>query len=479
MRITPGTNISRDTLRAFAVFEGLDDSQLDWLRENSERMDVAVDEVITRVGDPTDWMYVLIEGSFQWRFGVSGQTTLFTETKAGTVGGMLPFSRAVRNGGEARAVADSVGMRLHKDRFDEMLKRIPVLGPRLVAVMSDRVRRSTQFIDQREKMSALGKLAAGLAHELNNPASALKRSASQLVERMGRIQQIAPELMVRDISKEDVAAAVAFRNRMMHREGAEELTSIKRGEREDEVSDWLEQRGVPEPWVMAEQMVSMGVTLAELDEFEAGVRADGPTLPLALQWIEGSAVAYMLVREILSAADRISHLVQSIKVHAHMDRNPDKQEIDIRDGIESTLTILNHKLRKKAIVVKRDFAADMPKVMAYPGELNQVWTNLIDNAIDAMDEGGTLTINVGREGACVCAKICDTGHGIPDDIKTRIFEPFFTTKSMGDGTGLGLDIVQRIVTQQHGGDIRVESAPGRTCFTVWFPLGKAPLTAGR
>jgi signal transduction histidine kinase len=177
----------------------------------------------------------------------------------------------------------------------------------------------------------------------------------------------------------------------------------------------------------------------------------------------------MLVREILSAADRISHLVSSIKVHAHMDRNPDKQDIDIRDGIESTLTILGHKLRKKSIVLKREFS-DMPKVPAYPGELNQVWTNLIDNAIDAMDEGGTLTITTAREGACVCAKVCDTGHGIPPDVVKRIFEPFFTTKGIGEGTGLGLDIVHRIVTIQHGGDIEVKSQPGNTCFTVWFPL---------
>jgi signal transduction histidine kinase len=470
MRITPGKDIPRDTLKPLEIFEGLDDAQLDWLREHGERMEAAPDDVIVRPGDPADYMYVLLTGSFQWTFGAGGQNTVVTESRSGAVGGMLPYSRAVRNNGSAVSIEESSALRIHKDRFHDMLHRIPALGQRLVSIMSDRVKRSTQFVDQREKMSALGKLAAGLAHELNNPASALKRTANELVDRMNRIQRIAPELMVRDVRKEDIEAAVKFRNHMIKREGAESLSAVARGEREDEVADWLEDHQVPEPWVMAEQLVSMGVTMKELDEFAAAVKADGATLPLALQWIEGSAVAHLLVREILSAADRISHLVQSIKVHSHLDRNPNKQEIDIRDGIESTLTILGHKLRKKSIVVKREFAENTPKVPAYPGELNQVWTNLIDNAIDAMDEGGTLTINTAKEGGCVCARICDTGHGIPPDIQKRIFEPFFTTKAMGEGTGLGLDIVQRIVTIQHGGDVEVKSQPGKTCFTVWFPL---------
>jgi signal transduction histidine kinase len=469
MRISAGTDIPRDTLRPLEVFADLTDTQLDWLRAHGERMVAQADEVIVRPGDPAEFMYVLLSGSFQWTFGAGGQNTVITESRVGAVGGMLPYSRAVRNNGSAVAIEESTALRVHKDRFHEMLHQIPPLGQRLVSIMSDRVKRSTQFVDQREKMSALGKLAAGLAHELNNPASALKRTASELVERMNRIQKVAPELMVREVRKEDIEAAVKFRDHMVKREGTENLSSVARGEREDEVADWLEEHNLPEPWVMAEQLVSMGVTVRELDEFADAVKADGATLPLALQWIEGSAVAYLLVREILSAADRISHLVSSIKVHAHMDRNPDKQEIDIRDGIESTLTILGHKLRKKSIIVKRDFG-DTPNVPAYPGELNQVWTNLIDNAIDAMDEGGTLTISTAREGACVCAKVSDTGHGIPPDVQKRIFEPFFTTKAIGEGTGLGLDIVHRIVTIQHGGDIEVKSAPGNTTFTVWFPL---------
>ena len=470
MRITPGTDIPRETLAGLSVFEGLSDAQLDWIREHSERMEVPADGVITRPDDLAEYMYVLLSGTFQWKFGVGGQNAVFHEEVPGTVGGILPFSRATHSNGEARAVTASTGLRLHKDLFDEMLREIPVLGQRLVAVMSDRVRRSTQFIDHREKMSALGKMAAGLAHELNNPASALKRAASQLRDRMAVLLNLAPQLMTLDVDKDSIAAAVEFRDGLLAKPRDEELTALQRGEREDEISDWLEDHGVPEPWLLAENLVRMGATCGELQEFADSITGDIETLPLALRWIEGSSGAQMMVGEILSAAERISHLVQSVKVHAHMDSNPDKQPVDIRDGIESTLTILGHKLRKKAIKVQRELADDMPKVPAYPGELNQVWTNLIDNAIDAMDEGGTLTINTAKDGGCVCARICDTGSGIPKEMLGRIFEPFFTTKSMGEGTGIGLDIVHRIVTVQHGGDIRVESKPGNTCFTVWFPL---------
>ncbi|MCB9893587.1 MAG: hypothetical protein H6839_03985 [Planctomycetes bacterium] len=382
---------------------------------------------------------------------------------------MLPFSRATKNTGEARAVTDAVGLQIHKDHFHEMLHEIPVLGQRLVSIMSDRVRRSTQFIDHREKMSALGKMAAGLAHELNNPASALKRSSMELRDRLNNMLKIGSALVSLDASAEDIKAAAELRDKLLVRT-PKELTPVQRGEREDEMSDWLEAHGIPEPWVLAENLVDVGATIEELEQLADLIGHVEGGLVLGLRWIHGSTSMHRMVGEIISASERIAQLVQSIKVHAHMDRNPDKQPVDIRDGIESTLTILGHKLRKKAIKVKREYDEQMPKVPAYPGELNQVWTNLFDNAIDAMDEGGTLTIKTGKDGGCVCARICDNGAGIPKDVVGRIFEPFFTTKPMGEGTGIGLDIVHRIVTVQHGGDIKVESEPGNTCFTVWFPM---------
>ena len=469
MHITPGTNFRPELLRSFDVFADLSGDQLDWIREHSERLEVQTDDVIVRPDDPAEYMFILVSGSIQWKFGVGGQTTVITEDRVGNVGGMLPFSRAVTSGGEGRAVEDSVGLRIHKDCFDEMLRVVPQLGPRLVAIMSDRVRRATQFVDHREKMGALGKMAAGLAHELNNPASALKRSAIELRERLQNLLKIGSTLMSIDVSKEQIQAAAALRDTLMSRTPPE-MSAVERSEREDELSDWLEDHNVPEPWLLAENLADMGATINELDGLANLLGDTEGAVPYGIRWIEGTAGAHKMVGEIISSSERISHLVQSIKVHAHLDSNPDKQNVDIRDGIESTLTILNHKLRKKSIKVVRDYGEGTAGVPAYPGELNQVWTNLIDNATDAMDEGGTLTISTGREGDCVCARICDNGHGIPEDVRKQMFEPFFTTKPMGVGTGLGLDIVHRIITEQHGGDIEVESEPGRTCFTVWFPL---------
>lgn len=469
MHITPGTNFRPELLRSLKVFADLDDGQLDWIREHCERMEAPADEIVGRPGDPTDHMIVLVSGAFQWKFAVNGQVTVITEDEVGSVGGMLPFSRAKTNGGEVCTLVDTVALRVHKDCFDEMLRVTPQLGPRLVAIMSDRVRRATQFVEHREKMSALGKMAAGLAHELNNPASALKRSAIELRERMQNLLTIGGTLMSLDLSTDQIQSAASYRDTLMARKPPE-LTSVERSEREDELSDWLEDHGVPEPWLVAENLADMGATVAELEALGAQMGTVEGAIPYGLRWIEGTAGAHKMVGEIISASERVSHLVQSIKVHAHLDSNPDKQDVDIRDGIESTLTILNHKLRKKAIKVVREYDDGTSNVPAYPGELNQVWTNLIDNAIDAMDEGGTLTISTAREGECVCARLCDTGHGIPEDVQKQMFEPFFTTKAMGEGTGLGLDIVHRIITAQHGGDVEVESEPGRTCFTVWFPL---------
>ncbi|MBX3458981.1 MAG: cyclic nucleotide-binding domain-containing protein [Planctomycetes bacterium] len=467
METFPGTSYTRAQLRVCPVFADLRDEDLDWLLANGERVTARKDEVIAREGDPINHLYVMTEGALQWQFNVAGGTTVLTEERVGFAAGALPYSRAKTQGGNARALRDVSAYRLHKDKFPEMLRRIPELGARLVQTMTDRVRNSTRLIDQREKIAALGKMAAGLAHELNNPAAALKRSAAELSDRFTKLASLGPQLMKLEVKPDDIDCTVEFRNKLWQRTPPE-FTAVQRAEREDELSDWLEDHGVPEPWVVAENLAEVGATLADLEDYAS--RVSPTAMAFGLRWIDGVSVSARMIREILSAADRISQLVGAIKVHAHLDSNPDKQPTDLHAGIESTLTILGHKLKKKRIVVRKEFTADMPHPPAHPGELNQVWTNLIDNAIDAMDDGGVLTIKTGTEASCACVRVCDTGHGIPEDVKARIFDPFFTTKPMGEGTGLGLDIVHRIITQQHNGDIEVDSKPGSTCFTVWLPL---------
>jgi len=467
IRFLPGTGITREELAKLEVFRELSDAQLDWLRNNGELVVADKDDVIVTANEPANHMQVLLSGALHWKFGVPGQTVMFTEARVGAVGGALPFSRATTYRGLAVANESIRGLRIPRERFTEMLAQIPVLGGRLVAIMSDRVKRSTQLADHREKMSALGILAAGVAHELNNPAAALKSASVELRTRLQKMVQIGPRMMVLKVSPEHIQAAARLRDRVTQRNVAQSLTSVERAEREDELSDWLEKQHVPEPWNAAAQFADAGLSIAELEEFAARVPAE--VLPLALQWVENAACLDLLSQDILSASERVGHLVGSIKVYAHMDRTAEKEPHGLVEGLENTLVILGHKLKKKSVRVMRQFDDKLPPVPAYAGELNQVWTNLIDNAIDAMDAGGTLTLRTRRESECACVEIADTGAGIPPEIKSRIFEPFFTTKPMGEGTGMGLDIVHRIITVQHEGDIEVDSRPGCTTFRVWLP----------
>jgi signal transduction histidine kinase len=315
-------------------------------------------------------------------------------------------------------------------------------------------------------MIALGKLSAGLAHELNNPASAAKRSTAALRERLHRLPGLVTRLTACGITHQQICAVNALREAA--ESGAQaEVDPFERSTREDEIARWLERFKVPEAYVVAETLVETGVTVADLEAMASTVPPH--VVRDAVAWVEGSLAADKLLAEIEEAAGRISSLVASVKTYSHMDRGTDAQPTDVRQGIDSTLTMLGHKLHGKAIHVERVYAADVPEILAFAGELNQVWTNLIDNAIDAMPEGGALRIEATPSNGKVEVRIIDSGHGIPAELKTRIFEPFFTTKDVGDGTGLGLEIVRRIVAIRHGGSIDIASQPGRTEFTISLP----------
>jgi signal transduction histidine kinase len=443
----------------------LPEDLLAWLAENGELVEGDPGERLFTEGDPADYMFAMLSGAFQLFTKVGGQPLLYDTFRAGRITGALPYSRITSFPGYGLFVEPSRVFKLGKTHFPEMLHRSPELGQRLVAIMSDRVRDSTRTQQQREKMMALGKLAAGLAHELNNPAAAVRRAASSLRERLEALPSLVEGLLRQGIDEPAIQMARGLLAGVRERPQAS-LSTLERGAREDELSDWLEGHGVARALDAAEALVDTGFTIADLDALAAVGKERVPPL---LGWLAATIEGDRLTQEIAAASARISELVGSVKTYSHLDHAPDKQPTDLRQGIDSTLIMLGHELKAKNIRVVREDFKDLPLISAHPGELNQVWTNLIDNAIDALPAEGELRIETAREAEHVVVRVIDNGPGIPPEVQPRIFEPFFTTKGVGDGTGLGLDIAQRIV-RQHAGQIDVESRPGRTAFTVRLPL---------
>lgn len=457
--------ISTSDLRVIPQFSDLPDDTASWLASRFTESVFEDGEEPFEPGAPADVMMIVIEGEMQILVK-SGPAWRHLDTLGpGRISGVLPYSRMKEFGGMGKAVGRLRIGTLPKSDFPEVLYRIPVLGERLIGLMSDRVRSTARADQEREKMLALGKLSAGLAHELNNPAAAVHRAADDLRERLNALPAIVARLSRHGLSPDAIAPGSGY---CSLGGGASRLSALDLGDREDAILDWLEDRDIEDAWKIAPTLAEEGLTVDDLE------RAAARTVPEAVgdvvAWMENTLGANRLIAEIHASAGRISELVGSVKSYSHMDRSTEKQVTDLAAGLESTLTMLGHKLRGKSISVEKDIA-NQTEVPAYPGELNQVWTNLIDNAIDAMDEEGTLKVSVRVEGAQACVSIADNGSGIPEEVLPRIFEPFFSTKDVGQGTGLGLEIAHRIVTQTHQGTIAVSSQPGKTEFVIRLPLG--------
>jgi signal transduction histidine kinase len=458
--------IAAQDLRSIAIFSDLPEEQLAWFAQQGEDLRVEPGAILFRQGDPADRMFVFLEGEFEGRSERAGDGQFF-RARAGDVTGLLPFSRLQKFQGTGRAVTQVRVALFHKSLFPEMLQRMPVLAERLVALMLDRVRDSTKTSEQRDKLAALGKLSAGLAHELNNPAAAVKRAATALWDVRKELRAAYLRLDQRDLTREQriyIAECEESALALIHNPPAP-LTPVQRGDREQELEDWMEARSVPEPWKIAPTLAEAEFDPARLAAI-AGKVGMGALHDVLLR-INYSLVAARMVEEIRHGATRISDLVQAVKEYTYMDQGAE-QDIDIHAGIDSTLVILAYKLRNKSIQVEREYASGLPKVCAFGAELNQVWTNLIANAIEAMPVGGRLRIRTCQDPRDIVVEIEDSGSGIPQDVLPHIFEPFFTTKGVGEGTGLGLDTVMRII-RKHRGEIRVQSQPGATTFRVGIP----------
>ena len=463
----------RQALRGVALLADLADAEIDWLAGNAEEIHLADGEVISREGEPAERMSIVLAGELRGRSEKGSTTPRTFIAQAGEITGLLPFSRMRRWGATIRAAGPTRVAAISSDRFGEMLHRIPALEPRLIALMTDRTRETTRIEQQNEKLLALGKLSAGLAHELNNPASAMGRAVSELRHRLAALPALTAALIRQGVEPAQMDALCRLHETSEQGLGeAATLDPLAQSDRESELSDWLEERQVANAWRLAPTFVATGMTANDLERFVAGVPA--AVLPAAIPWVETGIALHLLLGEMENAARRISGLVGSIKEYSHMDRElTEKAETDLHRALDSTLTMLGHKAKAKGVRVIREYDPDLPAVPAFAGELNQVWTNLLDNALDAVAPGGRVTVRTRRIDHQVEVEIGDDGPGIPAELQGRIWEPFFTTKPMGEGSGLGLDIARRIVVGRHGGEMRLESHPGDTRFLVSLPAGEA------
>ena len=455
--------ISIEDLRKIEVFADLPDEQLDWLTDHLEEYRFQPGEIMGREGEPLDNLTVILEGEVRFQRGTGADEMIFRGF-AGQVTGLLPYSRLTHFVGTSRAVLPTRVANLHRSLFPEMLQRMPLLGQRLVSLMADRIRETTRIETQRDKLVALGKLSAGLAHELNNPAAAAQRATASLREALETVREASIRLARHALSCEQREMITRFEREAKRTSGAS-ADPLAQSDREERIVTWLEARHVPEAWKIAPAIADAGVEIPKL-EFLANQVGD-EVLGDALTRITSLLSIARLIDEIEISTKRISYLVQAVKEYSYMDQAAMK-EVDLHQGLENTLTILNHKL-KGGITVVREYDESLPKICAFGGELNQIWTNLIANAIEAMRGKGKLRVRTRRDLDRVLVEIGDNGPGIPPDVLPHIFEPFFTTKGVGEGTGMGLDTVGRIVRNHHG-EIQVTSHPGDTRFQVYLPL---------
>lgn len=449
------------------AFAELPENQIEWFLSHSEELHLHPGDAYIVQGAPADAMFVLLEGQVHARGELGGQSIVFT-FEAGDVGGRLPFSRMKQFTFSARAATETRVLRFPASQFAELVQHMPELASRLVGLMSDRIREATRIEQQQERLASLGKLSAGLAHELNNPASAAKRATSQLRETLKRIKESSHQLGARELTPAQKSEIDKFEAFLVQQIGNAPLTGLAVSRLEDEIDTVLRSHGHDDQWQLAADLARRNVNPRTLEELFLSM--DSETARAALVRIAASLEVASLLDQIESSTTRISDLVRAIKEYTFMDQSP-VQNVDIVKSLENTLTILNYKL-KHGVTVERDYGTVPLLVNSFGSDLNQVWTNIIDNAIDAMHGKGKLRLRTYTEDNSVVVEIVDNGPGIPEEIQARIFEPFFTTKKVGEGTGLGLDTVQRIV-KKHQGAIQVESMPGQTCFQIWLPLSQS------
>jgi signal transduction histidine kinase len=453
-------------LRRVTAFSQLQDNQIDWFLSQAQEIFLQAGEIFVRQGDPADWMFVFLEGVFQWR-GEFGGDTVVLPAKAGDVNGVYPFSRMKQFTVTGRALTKGRLLRFSASLFPELVQKMPELTNSLVAMMSDRIREGTRIEQQRDRLVSLGKLASGLAHELNNPSSAATRATSQLERLLTKIKDASFELGRRSPSDAQQLAIESLEASLI-RTDISPPDPLSLADLEDRLNAVLCDHGQDDASQLSATLARCNTQPEVLESLLANL--DSAAAHAAVERVAASAELAILLKVIESSTSRISDLVRTIKEYTYLDQAP-VQDVDIVRSLETTLTLFNHKLRD-GVTVQREYQPVPLLVNSFGSELNQVWTNLIQNAIDAMAGKGELWVRTFREEHYVVVEIGDNGSGIAPEVRSHIFEPFFTTKGVGEGTGLGLDTVQRIV-RKHRGDIHVSSTPGDTRFQVWLPASES------
>jgi signal transduction histidine kinase len=458
-------------LRTIPALDGLTEEEYRWFAENGIENTGEDGAMVFTEGAPCDRMIFILKGEVHVRRHNAGPMALWIG-RAGQMTGKLPFSRMKVYGGEAYLVGAGWSLQIPEDLFPQMLAAIPSMTQRCVSTMMDRVREVTRMEQQAEKLGALGKLAANLAHELNNPASAAQRSASSLFSELrqyGDQKYRLGNLCLSDTQTSQYRSWVArTRSTLAEQEalaGAPDALAIS--DREVDLLTWLEAHSIPNPWAIAPSLAETGIAASQLDELASLVTSEA--LPVAVATFASSLRVERMAETVVNSTVRIFDLIRAIKDYSYMDQAP-IQDIDLSQSIENTLAMFKSRLQNVSVV--NDFDPALPPISGYGRELNQVWTALIENSLDAMRDNGTLRICTQMHGHMAFVEVWDTGPGIDPELQSRIFEPFYTTKAPGRGLGLGLDTAQRIL-QRHSGYIHVESKPGATCFQVRLPLEQA------